>query len=124
MNAAGKVAKRIVEQVVFMNISGSDNSGLRSNLANLTKESPMQVLTECENAATISGENKESTVALVSVNRMRPKITPPMLQRVISTPPTRIVKILEIRERLALGIYDIDKRLDAVLDRLLADINT
>jgi hypothetical protein len=107
-----------------MNISGNGNSGLGDNLTRLTKEPPMLVLTERKDVATINGENTESTMALVSVNRMRPKITPPMLQRIISKPPARIVKILEIRERLALGIYDIDKRLDAVLDRILADIKT
>ena len=106
-----------------MNISDNENSGLGDNLA-LTKEPPMPVLTECENVAAISGQNTESTIAEASGDRTRPQITPPMLQRVISMPPARIVKILEIRERLALGVYDIDKRMDAVLDRLLADIKT
>ena len=107
-----------------MNTSDNDNSGLEDNLARLTKETPMPVLTECEDCLAISGQNTETTIAEASGDRMRPKITPPMLQRIISMPPARIVKILEIRERLALGIYDIDKRLDAVLDRILADIKT
>jgi hypothetical protein len=47
-----------------------------------------------------------------------------MLQQIASLPPARIVKILEVREQLAQGKYDLDERLDAVLDRLLADINT
>jgi hypothetical protein len=55
---------------------------------------------------------------------MRPPITPPMLRQIITVPPARIVKILEVREQLARGTYDIDKRMDAVLDRLLADIKT
>ena len=84
----------------------------------------MPVLTECEDCLTISGQNTESAIAEASGGGMRPKITPPMLQRIISKPPARIVKILEIRERLALGVYDIDKRMDAVLDRILADIKT
>jgi hypothetical protein len=102
-----------------MNTSGSGNSGLADNLACLTNKPLMPVLIDCRDVATISGQNTESTIA----HRMRPKITPPMLQRIISLPPARIVKILEIRERLALGVYDIDKRLDTVLDRILADIN-
>ncbi len=107
-----------------MNTYGSGNSRLRDNLARLTKEPPMPVLTECEDCLTISGENTESTMASVSVSRMRPQITPPMLMEIASLPPARIVKILEVRERLAKGTYDLDERLDAVLDRLLADINT
>jgi hypothetical protein len=102
-----------------MNISGSDNSGVGNNLACLTKEPSMPVFSECESVATINGENTESTI----VHRMRPEITPPMLQQIASLPPTRIVKILEIREQLARG-YNIDERMDAVLDRILADIKT
>jgi hypothetical protein len=102
-----------------MNISVNDNSGLGDNLARFTNEPSQCRLTECEDSLTVSGQNTESTM----VHRMRPRITPPMLQRFISMPPARIVKILEIRERLALGVYDIDERLDTVLDRILADVN-
>jgi hypothetical protein len=105
-----------------MNISGSDSSGLGDNLTHFTKEAPMPVFTKCEDVANISGENTESTMALVSVSRMRPQITPPMLQQIASLPPTRIVKILEVREQLVRGTYNIDQRLNAVLDHILADL--
>ena len=107
-----------------MNAPGSNNSEMGDNLARLTKESQMQVLTECTDVATISGENTESTMVEVSGSRIRSQITPPMLHKIASLPPARIVKILEVREQLARGAYNINERLDAVLDRLLADINT
>jgi hypothetical protein len=105
-----------------MNISVSDNSGLGDNLARFTKEPPMRVLTGYDDC--FIGENTRTAIVETSGDRARPRITPPMLQRLISIPPARIVKILEIRERLALGVYDIDERMDAVLDRILADIKT
>ena len=42
--------------------------------------------------------------------------TPPMIAEV------RIEKIFEIRRQLAIGTYDLDERLDAVLERILTDI--
>jgi|GEM_PF-1758167 hypothetical protein len=107
-----------------MNTLGSGNSGLGDNLACLTKGPPMLVLTECRDVATISGENTESTMAETFGSGIRPQITPPMLRKIALLPPARIVKILEVREKLAWGTYDLDERLDAVLGRLLADINT
>jgi hypothetical protein len=107
-----------------MNSFGSNNAGPGSNLACATKEPPMLVFTEYRDRAIISHLNTESTFAEVCVSRMLSRITPPMLQQIALLPPARIVKIFEVRERLAEGKYDIDKRLDAVLDRVLADINT
>lgn len=100
-----------------MNTSCSGNSGLGDNLACLTKKPPMPVFTEYRDRAT-------NTISEASGRKLRPRITPPMLQQIASLPPARVVKILEVREQLARGAYDLDERLDAVLDRLLADINT
>lgn len=41
---------------------------------------------------------------------------------ICSLPRVREKKILEVREQLVEGTYDIDKRLNAVLDRLLEDL--
>ena len=41
---------------------------------------------------------------------------------ITSIPPAQRKKILEIRRRLALDAYDLDERLDAVLERILMDI--
>jgi len=51
-------------------------------------------------------------------------MTPPMLHEIASLPPARIVKIFEVRYKLAQGTYDLDERLDVVVERLLKDINT
>ena len=66
----------------------------------------------------------ESTITEASGSRIRPEITPPMSQEIASMPLLRREKILGIREQLAQGTYDLDERLDVVLDRLLVDINT
>ena len=107
-----------------MSTSCSGNSGLEDNFTHPTKVPPTLVFTEYRDRATISGQNTEGTITETSGCMMQPRITPPMLQGIVSLPRARIVKILEIREQLARGIYDLDERLDAVLDRLLADINT
>lgn len=44
--------------------------------------------------------------------------------RSCSLPRVRRKKILEIRQQLIEGRYDIDKRLNAVLDRLLEELAT
>ena len=106
----------------FMNTYGGSNSGPENNLACVTKGPQMLVFTEYRDRAIVSRENTDTTMPEVFVSRMLSKIPPPMLQQIASLPPARIVKILEVRERLTQGKYDIDKRLDAVLGRLLADI--
>jgi hypothetical protein len=47
-----------------------------------------------------------------------------MLHVISSLPPDRMVKIIEVRYKLAQGTYDLDERLDVVVERLLKDINT
>ena len=74
--------------------------------------------------STVVGESTESTISGVFDSRIRPKITPPMLHVISSLPPDRMVKIIEVRYKLAQGTYDLDERLDVVVERLLKDINT
>ena len=107
-----------------MNISGTDNYEFGDNFASPAKEFQTQVLTGYEYGATVSGENTEGTIAETSGRMMQPRITPSMLQYIAWLPQARRLKILEIRRRLARGTYDLNKRLDAVLECLLADINT
>jgi anti-sigma28 factor (negative regulator of flagellin synthesis) len=52
----------------------------------------------------------------------RERITNPALQNIRSLPRVRKKKILEVRQQLTEGTYDIDKRLNVVLDRLLEDL--
>ncbi len=42
--------------------------------------------------------------------------------RICSLPPARKKKILEVRQQLSEGKYDIDGRLNIALDRLLEDL--
>ena len=69
-------------------------------------------------------ESIGSTIADAPDSNILLEMTPPMLHEIASLPPARMVKIFEVRYKLAQGIYDIEKRLDAVLERLLKDINT
>jgi hypothetical protein len=108
----------------FMNTSGSSNFGLGHNLARLTKEPPMPVLTECEDCLTISSQNTESITADISGRKLRPQITPSILQYIAWLPQARRNKILEIRKQLARGTYNLNERLDAVLEPLLKAVTT
>ena len=65
-----------------------------------------------------------STVADAPDSSMLLEITPSMLQKIASLPQVRREKILGVWERLVQGTYDLDERLDAVIDRLLTDINS
>ena len=80
-------------------------------------------------------QNTESAVAVIAENtdislnwgpgsKARGKITVPKLQNIRPLPRVRKNKILEVRRQLAEGTYDIDKRLNAALDRLLDDLVT
>jgi hypothetical protein len=82
--------------------------------------------------ADLSQQNTESTVVIaqnmdISSNccpgkKARMRITAPALQTIPSLPRVHKKKILEVRRQLAEGTYDIDKRLHAVLGRLLDDL--
>ena len=107
-----------------MNTSDSDNYGLVDNLASFAKEPRMQVLSECEDVATISGENTESTMAGAPDSNMFLVITPSMMQKIASLPQIRKEKVLGVWNQIVQGTYDLDERLDVVIDHLLADIKT
>jgi hypothetical protein len=52
----------------------------------------------------------------------RPQITPPTVQDIVLPRKIRQVKVLRVREQLAQGTYDIDEKMDAVLEDILMDI--
>jgi hypothetical protein len=54
----------------------------------------------------------------------RPQITPPTVEEVVLPQKIRRVKVLRVRQQLACGTYDLDDRIDAILERILADITT
>jgi hypothetical protein len=78
----------------------------------------MSVLTLFADGSIAVGESITSSIAYAFGNK-RTEITPPIIA---SLPKVRRKKILRLRQQLALGTYDLDERLDAVLDRILIDI--
>ena len=80
----------------------------------------MSVLTLFTDGSIAVSESITISIADVFGNK-RPEITPPMIA---SLPKVRRKMISRVRQQLAHGTYDINERLDAVLDRILVDINT
>ena len=79
----------------------------------------MSVLTLCTDVSTAAGKSIMGIIADDFGDDMRPEITPPMIA---SLPKARRKMILRVRQQLAHGTYDLDERLDAVLERILMDI--
>jgi hypothetical protein len=97
---------------------------VRENRPRLRNGPETKVLAGCKDGATAVCESTASTIADARDSNILLEITPPMLHEIASLPPARMVKIFEVRYKLAQGTYDLDERLDAVLDRILTDINT
>ena len=57
-------------------------------------------------------------------NTGRGETTAPALQGIASLQPVRKEKVLAVRQQLAEGTYDLDERLNVVVDRLLTDLAT
>ena len=74
------------------------------------------------NESTVMAENTDISLNWAAGDKAREKIIALALQKIHSLPPVRKKKILEIRQQLFEDGYEIDKRLDAVLDRLLEDL--
>ena len=85
----------------------------------LVKESKMSDLSQQNNESTVIPGNKDVYLDLDSDNKSQDRITASVLGKIHSLPPVRKKKILRVRQHLAEGTYDIDKRLNTVLDRLL-----
>jgi anti-sigma28 factor (negative regulator of flagellin synthesis) len=58
-----------------------------------------------------------------SGNKVRERIASLAVQDKCTRPQIRMEKVLAIRQQLAEGKYDLDQRLDAVLDKLLETLN-
>jgi anti-sigma28 factor (negative regulator of flagellin synthesis) len=69
-------------------------------------------------------ENTESLLSEGAANRARARITAATLRNSPSLPRVREEKILAIRQQLARGTYDLDRRLNAAVHRLLAVVTT
>ncbi len=82
----------------------------------------MPVLSQQNTESTVIAENTDVSSNWGAGNNARGRITAPVLQNIRSLPQVRKNKILEVRQQLVEGTYDIDMRLNAVLDRLLEDL--
>ena len=82
----------------------------------------MSDLSQQNNESNVIAENTDVYLDWSSSNKSQGIITAPGLQKNLLLPLVRKKKILKIRKQLAEGTYDINKRLNAVLDRLLEDL--
>jgi hypothetical protein len=82
----------------------------------------MSDLSQQNTVATIIAENTDVYLDWDSGNKSQGRITAPALQKIHSLPPIRKKKILNIRQQLVKGTYNIDKRLNAILDQLLEEL--
>jgi hypothetical protein len=82
----------------------------------------MQVFTGLRNGSAAVAESIAGTIADAIRDNILPQIAPPVMQEIASLPKVSRKKVLRIRRQLDNGTYDIDERLDAVLERILTDI--
>jgi len=82
----------------------------------------MSILSQRNTESTVIAENTDISLNRGAGNNARGRITAPALQNIRLLPRVRKKKILEVQRQLAEGTYDIDKRLNVVLDRLLEDL--
>jgi hypothetical protein len=84
----------------------------------------MSVLSRQKNGTAVIVRNTKIPLCEGVGNRARGRITALATQNTSSLPRTHKKKVLAVRQQLAEGRYDLDKRLDATLDRLLESLIT
>ena len=82
----------------------------------------MTALSQQNTESTVMAENTGFSLNCGYGNKARVRTANPVTQNVHSLPRVRKRKILEVRQQFIEGTYDIDKRLNAVIGRLLEDI--
>ena len=82
----------------------------------------MSVLSQQNNESTVMTENTYTSSNCGPGNKSQETIITPAFQSFWSLPRFRRMKILRIRRQLVQGKYNLDKRLNAVLDRLIEDL--
>jgi anti-sigma28 factor (negative regulator of flagellin synthesis) len=84
----------------------------------------MSVLSRRKDESAAIVENTEIHLSEGTGNKDQERITTPTLQNCPSLPQVREKKVLVIKQQLAKSTYDLDKRLDVALERLLVAVNT
>jgi hypothetical protein len=79
----------------------------------------MSVLNLCTDSSNSAGKTIKDIFNEVFGNNDQREVTIP---RIVSLAKDRRNKVIMLRRQLAHGTYDLDERLDAVLDRILMDI--
>lgn len=82
----------------------------------------MSVLSRQTDESAAIVENTENLLSESADNKAREEFTTLTLQNSYSLPRVRVEKVLAIKQQLAEGKYDLDERLDVVLDGLLSDL--
>ena len=84
----------------------------------------MSILCRQKGRDTVIAKNTEVPLTKVAGNKARRRISVLAMQNTLSLPRIRKKKVLAIRQQLAEGRYDLDKRLDSAVDRLLVAVTT
>ena len=82
----------------------------------------MSILSQQKDGATIIAENTDVYLEWDFGNRSQGRVIVSVLQKIHLLPSVRKEKILKVRQQLAESTYDIDRRLEVALDRLLEDL--
>jgi hypothetical protein len=69
-------------------------------------------------------ENTENSLSEIAGYKARGRIAAPVLQNIPSRPRVRKDKVLAVQQQLAEGTYDLNKSVNAALDRLLEAVTT
>lgn len=107
-----------------MNTISYSGLDVRENRPRLRNGPEMKVLAGFKNGPAAVGESTGSAITEVIDSNIPLEITFSMKRKAASMPQVRIEKVIGVWAQIAQGIYDFDERLDAVLDRILMDINT
>jgi len=84
----------------------------------------MSILSRQKDGAAAIVEKKGNFLSESAGNEARWRIAAPVLQDIPSRLRVHKMKVLAVRQQLAEGRYDLDERLDAVVESLLVAVTT
>ena len=79
----------------------------------------MSDLSQENNGSTVVAGNKDVNLNRDSVNKSQGRISASASQKKHSLRPVRQKKIINLRQKIAEGTYDVEEQLDVALDRFL-----